>query len=496
MHIISKQHHNAGRNKNHPCFFHIPQKRSGARHERPEIKNAFSLREEIFSLFARIHDAPSLVFYYTLNLIMTEKQIRAQITDRKGIPIADMKQTFLEALSVFSGRRSIMIVPPDITRLHSMAGTLTCWAVEFFGSRIKTIMPALGTHTPMSAAELDLMFPGVDHSLFAVHDWRRDVETLGIVPAAFIEELSEGRCSWDWEAQVNREIASGRHDLILSIGQVVPHEVIGMANYSKNIFIGTGGIGGINKSHYLGAVYGMERLMGRTDSPVRAVLDYAQEHFAARLPIEYVLTVMKNGEQGPVPAGLFMGADRGCFEAASELSAELNISRLETSPKTVVVYLDPSEYRSTWLGNKSIYRTRMAIADGGKLIILAPGIRSFGEDDGIDGIIRRFGYRGTEAITKEVDAGGILSENLAAAAHLIHGSAEGRFSITCCPGHLSREEVESVGYQYGNLEAMSAFYLRPSLQEGWNRDPEGGSFYYITNPAAGLWIGPDRRIIT
>jgi nickel-dependent lactate racemase len=348
----------------------------------------------------------------------------------------------------------------------------------------------------MSESELDLMFPGVDHALFAVHDWRRDIVILGIVPAAFIEEVSEGLCSWDWEAQVNRRIASGEHDLIISIGQVVPHEVIGMANYSKNIFIGTGGSEGIHKSHYLGAVYGMERLMVRTDSPVRAVLDYAQEHVASHLSIEYVLTVMKNGEAWPVPAGLFMGADRACFEAASTLSSELNIIRLNASPQTVVVYLDPAEYRSTWLGNKSIYRTRMAIADDGRLIILAPGMKTFGEDMEIDRIIRRFGYRGTEAVMKDIEEGGMLSGNLAAAAHLIHGSGEGRFSITCCPGHLTREEIELVGYGWGNLEKMTEFYRISSLKEGWNRDAGGSSFFYITNPAAGLWIGPDKRSIT
>jgi nickel-dependent lactate racemase len=409
-----------------------------------------------------------------------------------GIREEQLKEAFLEGLSLFSDRKKILIVPPDITRIHGMAGTLTCWAVDFFKSKVRTILPALGTHAPMTDNEIDLMFPGIDHSLFAVHDWRNDVVSLGTVPAAYIEELSEGQLSWSWEAQVNKLIASGEYDLILSIGQVVPHEVIGMANYNKNIFVGTGGPEGINKSHYLGAVYGMERILGQTDSPVRSVLDYAQEHFARHLPIEYALTVMKGRDAGPLPVGLFMSNERDCFEAASSLSSEVNVIRLEKAPGLVVVNLDPTEYRSTWLGNKSIYRTRMAIAGGGRLIVIAPGVKTFGEDKEIDRLIRNFGYCGKERIMAEVARKTELSRNLAAAAHLIHGSSEGRFTITYCPKALSRQEVESVGYEYGDIGEMETRFQTRTVESGWNSDIDGNSYYYITNPASGLWVGPNR----
>jgi nickel-dependent lactate racemase len=85
--------------------------------------------------------------------------------------------------------------------------------------------------------------------LFQVHNWRKDTENLGEVPAEFIHEQSEGKLNYAWPAQVNRRILHGGFDLILSIGQVVPHEVIGMANYNKNILVGKGGPEGINRSH-------------------------------------------------------------------------------------------------------------------------------------------------------------------------------------------------------------------------------------------------------
>ena len=218
------------------------------------------------------------------------------------------------------------------------------------------------------------------------------------MPAAYVKEVSEGRVDYAWPAQVNRLLKEGGHDLILSIGQVVPHEVIGMANYNKNIFVGTGGPEGINKSHFLGAAYGMERIMGRAQGPVRQVLNYASEHFATDLPLVYIQTVIGRNDKGElVTRGIYIGDDEACFLRAAELSLAVNFEMLDRPLHKVVVYLEPEEFRSTWLGNKSIYRTRMAMADEGELIVLAPGLKEFGEDPEIDCLIRKYGYRGTPA---------------------------------------------------------------------------------------------------
>ncbi len=419
--------------------------------------------------------------------------IDAQVEDLKGLPMEVMKNTFFAGLDALGERKRVLLIPPDITRMHGMGGTLAVWAVEYYGDSVKAILPALGTHVAMTDAELDLMFPGVDHKLFIVHDWRNDIVTLGTVPAEIVERLSESKLSWPWKAQVNKQLVSGGYDLILSLGQVVPHEVIGMANYSKNIFVGTGGSEGINRSHYLGAVYGMERIMGRADSPVRAILDYAQERFTKDIPLTYALTVVGRDSNGEMrPMGLFMGADRQCFEEASRVSLKANFTMVDKPLDKVVVYLDSGEFRTTWLGNKSIYRTRMAIADGGELIVLAPGVHKFGEDNEIDRLIRKYGYKGTPAVLRAVDENEELRNNLSAAAHLIHGSSEGRFTIRYCPGHLSRQEVESVGYQWGDLQSMLATYPREKMRDGWNLAADGSRFYYIANPAVGLWAHAGR----
>lgn len=403
----------------------------------------------------------------------------------------DLKEGINISLNKLSEEKTInkvLALPPDITRLHSQAGPLTLAAAEYLKEKLTDVMPALGTHYPMTDSELEEMFPGLDKKLIRSHDWRNDLSTLGYVSSQFVNEVSEGKLDYKWPAQVNKLLVEGGHDLILSIGQVVPHEVIGFANHNKNIFVGTGGSEGIHKSHFLGAVYGMERIMGQADSPVRKVLNYASDNFAAELPIVYVLTVVSPDAQGKLHVrGLFIGDGYECFEKAADLSKKVNLTPVDKPLKKVVVYLDPKEFRSTWLGNKSIYRTRMAIADEGELIVIAPGLKEFGEDKQIDKLIRKYGYFTTEETLEKVKDNEDLSSNLSAAAHLIHGSSEGRFSITYAPGNLSKEEIESVGYKYADLKEMSDLFQIEDKTTGFHLDSTGEEFYYIQNPALGLW---------
>lgn len=402
--------------------------------------------------------------------------------------VDEIRSGLHEALSKLGDRKRVLAVPPDFTRFHSKAGELTEMAWQFYGDRMTDVLPALGTHTAMSDEQIATMFGKTPRALFRVHNWRDDIVTLGEVPGQFMLEISEGKLDYPWPAQVNKLLRDGGHDLILSIGQVVPHEVVGMANGSKNIFVGTGGVMGIHRSHFLGAVYGMERMMGRADTPVRRVLDYASEHFGDQLPqIVYVQTVVNKNAKGElVMRGLFIGDGTEPFERAAELSLQCNFLMMDREIAKAVVFLDPHEFHSTWLGNKSVYRTRMALADHAELIVLAPGVHEFGEDKKIDELIRRYGYCGTPATLRYVKEDPELAGNLSAAAHLIHGSSEGRFTIRYCPGHLTRQEIESVHFEYGDLDEYSRKYDPEKLHDGWNT-VDGEEIFYISNPGLGLW---------
>lgn len=386
----------------------------------------------------------------------------------------------------------MLCLPPDGTRIHSQAGLLARFAWEYYGSALKDVLPAIGTHFPMTADELRTMFGQMPLELFRVHDWRNGFETLGEVPGEYVSEQVGGLVDFAWPAQVARLVAQGGHDLILSFGQVVPHEVMGMASYNKNLFVGTGGAEGINKSHFISAVYGLERLMGRADNPIRRILNYASEHFARHLPVVYVHTVVSADAKGrPEVRGLFIGDGPECFYRAAELSVKVNVTLLDREIRKAVVYLRPDEYRSTWIGNKAIYRTRMALADGAELVILAPGVRECGEDPGIDKLIRKYGYRGREATLEAVRRNEDLAASLGTAAHLMHGSTDGRFTVTYCPGSLTKEEVEAIGFHYAPLEEMQRRYDAERLQEGF-QTVDGEEIYFVPNPGLGLWASRQR----
>jgi nickel-dependent lactate racemase len=390
--------------------------------------------------------------------------------------------------------KNVLLIPPDLTRMHSGAGLITAMLYGMLCDTCNVdILPALGTHDAMTDAEIGRFFGSdIPKSRFIRHNWRTDVEEIGVIPAGFVAEVSEGLVNNPISVQVNRRLVSGAYDRIISIGQVVPHEVVGMANYTKNILVGCGGTDIINQSHMLGAVYGMERMMGRDHSPVRKVFDYAEEHFLQRIPLAYVLTVTTEQGGGAVMHGLYIGRDRSLFEQAVALSQQKNLTFIDKPLKKVVVYLDESEFKSTWLGNKAVYRTRMAIADGGELIVLAPGVAKFGEDEGNDYLIRKYGYVGRDRVLKMCGENEDLRGNLSVAAHLIHGSSDGRFSITYAAGKLAREEIEHAGYKYMDIGQAIDMYDPGILKNGPNTLGGGEEIFYISNPALGLWACKEK----
>ena len=384
--------------------------------------------------------------------------------------------------------KKVLILPPDFTRFHSNAGKITSMLYQMLSSQAEVdIMPALGTHVPVSESEWNKMFAPIPFDKMIVHNWRTDVKKVGVVPAEFVNEVSEGLVNESIDVEVNYRLLDPSYDLILSVGQVVPHEVVGMANRNKNIFVGCGGSSMINSSHMLGAFYGLERVMGKDHTPVRRVFDYAEEHFLSHIPLSYILTVTDAPGGNIRTHGLFIGRERRFFESAVALAQKKNLNLVDKTFKKVVVLLDETEFKSTWLGNKSVYRTRMAIEDGGELIVLAPGVDKFGEDKSIDALIRKYGYCGRENVLRLVKEKPDLQANLSAAAHLIHGSGDGRFSITYCTQHLTKEEVDGVCYGYIPYSEAVKRYDPAKLKDGWNTLEDGEEIYYISNPALGLW---------
>jgi nickel-dependent lactate racemase len=419
-----------------------------------------------------------------------------------------LDQALLEAQQrVCINPKRVLLLPPDITRMHSGAG----WITEYFYQRLSPaadvhVIPTLGQHEPHTREQNAQMFGSIPHERIHPHDWRGGCVKVGQVPADYVKQATAGAADWAFPLWLNRMLIEEKWDLIINIGHVVPHEVLGFANHNKNYFIGLGGKELICASHMAAACCGIENNLGNLITPVRQCFNWAEEQFLARLPDFYVLLTLAH-ERHPLPpqaggplrsegtplvhTGIFVGDDLETYLAAARQSRQQNITVLEQPLKKVVCVMQGDEFFSTWVANKAVYRTRMALADGGELVIIAPGLKRFGEQPEVDALIRKYGYCGTGRVMELYRQNADMQDLAHATAHLIHGSSEGWFTIRYAPGHLTRAEIEQVGFAYADLAETLRRYPIDRLQTGFNA-VSGERIYFIPTPSAGLWATPEK----
>lgn len=387
--------------------------------------------------------------------------------------------------------KRVLIVPPDNTRGYSMGNVITNMFYDMLSSFCHVdILPALGTHMPMTKKEItDFFGDKIPQDRFIEHNWRESTVQIGEVPLSVVNEISGGAFKMPIEVEINSHIVNGSYDLIISPGQVVPHELTGIANYSKNFLVGCGGYNLISKTHVMGPLCNVEYMVGEIDNPVRKVFDYAQEHFLNKLPIMYVMCVNHFFQDSLEMKGLYIGDKREVFEAAAKDCMIHNVVYVEKPVKKVVAFLQEHEFKSTWLGDKAVQRTRTIIEDGGEIVVLAPGVRQFGDDPETDLMMRKYGYDCKEKLKAVLNDpnNDDLRNNLAAACQLMITTPDDRFKITYATRHLSREEVEGVKFGYLNYDDAVKRYNPNTLKEGWNTLDDGEEIYFIHNPELGFW---------
>lgn len=406
-----------------------------------------------------------------------------------------MERTAEEARSRISKHpRRVLLLPPDITRAHSGVGRLTEMLYEHFGREAEVhVIPTLGQHVPHTRAENGRMFGSIPEERIHAHDWRGGCVEVGLIPADFVRDATAGVADWPIPIVLNRMLIEERWDLVINLGHVVPHEVLGFANHNKNYFIGLGGKDAICASHMAAACYGIENNLGTLTTPLRACFNKAEEDYLGDLPDLYVQVVMaRNQENELVHTGVYVGDDLETYLEAARQSREQNITVFDEPIRKAVCVMQEDEFVSTWVANKAVYRTRMALADNGELVIIAPGLKRFGEQPEVDAFIRKYGYVGTPKVMEQYHLNADMQDLAHATAHLIHGSSEGRFRIIYAPGHLSREEIEGVNFGYADLAQTMAKYPPDHLREGFNDLPNGERVFFIPTPSAGLWATREK----
>ncbi len=389
--------------------------------------------------------------------------------------------------------KRVLLLPPDITRAHCGAGWITNRFYHIFAETAEVhLIPTLGQHVPHTPEQNAWMFGDIPEERIHAHDWRAGSKIIGEVPAAFVKDVSHGKADWPIPVSLNRTLLEGEWDLVVNIGHIVPHEVLGFANHNKNYFIGLGGKDMICASHIMAACCGIENNLGRITTPLRACYNKAEADYLGHLPDMFFQVVMAYDSEGRLNhTGVYVGDDVETYLRGAQASREQNITVTPPLQKVVAV-MQGDEFHSTWVANKAIYRTRMAMADGGELLIIAPGLKRFGEQPDVDALIRRYGYRGTPRIMQLWKTEPVLQDLTHGTAHLIHGSSEGRFKITYAPGHLTADEIHGVGYEYLDLAAAQKRYDPDRMKYGFNTMPDGETVYYIATPSAGLWSTRER----
>jgi nickel-dependent lactate racemase len=390
--------------------------------------------------------------------------------------------------------RKVLLLPPDLTRAHSGAGKITETLYKALAEQCDVhVVPTLGQHVPHTAEENRWMFGEIPNNRIHIHDWLGGVTRIGTIPAKLVEQSTRGVADWDIPIDLNTSLMRESWDLIINIGHVVPHEVLGFANHNKNYFIGLGGKETICTSHMAAAIYGIENNLGELITPLRHCFNWAENEYLGALPDVYLQVVMKRSPDNRlVTCGVYVGDDLETYLMAARASKRENITIVEEPIQKIVAVMQADEFHSTWVANKAVYRTRMALADDGELLIIAPGLERFGEQESVDALIRKYGYCGTAGTLKQYRENVDLQRLAHATAHLLHGSSEGRFTISYAPGYLSREEIEQVGYNYVPLEDALKRYPPGRMTEGWNTMPDGEKIFFISTPSSGLWTTKQR----
>jgi nickel-dependent lactate racemase len=406
-----------------------------------------------------------------------------------------MRQAVAEARKKLAAQpKRVLLLPPDITRMHSGAGKLT----EIFYNLLKDeaeihVIPTLGQHVPHTPAENRQMFGSIPNERIHAHDWRGGCVEVGQLSGRFVDETTQGAADWPFPIGLNRMLMNEPWDWIINIGHVVPHEVLGFANHNKNYFIGLASKDLICASHMAAASCGIENNLGNLVTPVRACFNRAEDEFLGKLPDFYVQVVLaRNQNDKLVHTGVYIGDDLETYLDAARQSRDENITVFDEPVQKIVCVMQGDEFFSTWVANKAVYRTRMALADRGDLIIIAPGLKRFGEQPEVDAFIRKYGYVGTPRVMELYRQNADMQDLAHATAHLIHGSSEGRFNITYAPGHLTQQEIEGVNFRYADIKAMIARYQPDQRKQGWNTTADGERFYFIPTPSAGLWATREK----
>ncbi|HEX6650606.1 MAG TPA: lactate racemase domain-containing protein [Pyrinomonadaceae bacterium] len=382
-----------------------------------------------------------------------------------------MTEILRQVLDVVQPGERVLAIIPDKTRDDS-THLLFPIANDFLSKREVAsfdVLVAQGTHAAMSESQKLIKIGSTNFSgqLFD-HRWDDPEELIiiGELSAETVEQLTGGLLTDAVPVSLNKLLAPGIYDTILVFGATVPHEVAGFAGGAKYFFPGVAGPELTHTTHWLGALAGIENIIGRIDTPTRLLIEAAADLVSARI-ISLNTVVSRTHDEELVTYALFAGDIREAFRRAAEVSSRVHIRYTGRKYKRVVALLDP-HYDELWVGGKASYKLGAIIEEGGELIIYAPHLTRLSETHGA--LIEKYGYAPLESVRDMLGVSQELRENLCIAAHLAHVAYAGRldehgrvvprYKITMATGldeaTCTRVNLGYQDYRTLNYEAMSS----------------------------------------
>ncbi len=344
----------------------------------------------------------------------------------------DLKAIVEQALDPIQPGERVLAIVPDKTR-DDNTDLLFPFAAEVLTGKGVTRFDALiaqGTHPPMTETQklLKLGIRNERSSYFSGaifdHRWDRPEElvTLGELSAEKVSKLTAGLISRSVPVSLNKLLAPGAYDTVLVFGATVPHEVAGFAGGAKYFFPGVAGPELTHTTHWLGALAGIENVIGQVETPTRHLIEAAADLVPAQV-ISLNTVVSRNSNGKLITHGFFAGEIKQAFRRAAEVSSQVHIRYTGRKYKRVVALLD-EHYDELWVGGKASYKLGAVIEDGGDLIIFAPHLTGISQTHGK--LIEKYGYAPLESVRDMLGASEELRENLCIAAHLAHVAYAGR----------------------------------------------------------------------
>jgi len=397
-----------------------------------------------------------------------------------------------------TGKVGLLI--PERLRLQLGTASAVMAAYDAFIARGRQV-ELLVAATPgeaQSPAVIAALLPGVPAELIFCHAWRDAGISLGEVPRDVVAAHCGGMVDSPLPITLNAALCDGRYDGLLNLELVLPHAQLGFTGPPQNLVWGHAGLATHQAAADLAARTGWENNLANLVPPLRQCLAWgAKELLNGGLiklpPIAHLAIVCgDDSHRRRAPLALYAGPDDECYLLAALLARKQNVAALDEPLPRVVALLSGDQFDTLWSAVEVVSCLRMALNAGGELLLIAPGLIELSSDAATAALVARHGYAGAAELAAAARREPELAAEAVAAAHLRQGSTEGRFWITVATDGLDAETLRRANLKHVELSEAYLRYRPAHRRGGWNTTDDGEKFYYVPNPAEGLWSTKQR----